>query len=87
MLRPKPCLSRPWLHNPFVGQLFREGRRGWQDRSPFVRPRTELGAGGQGEEPGEAKELSHRGAAVGQRSAECGSPVAHKACKVRQAQI
>jgi hypothetical protein len=50
-LLPTPCLSGPWLHNPFVGQLLWAGGGGcWKNRSPFVQAQDRGGGGvlGQG---------------------------------------
>lgn len=44
-LGPIPCLSGPWLHNPFVGQSLCEGGAG-RTEAPLSRPRQ-----GWGREP------------------------------------
>lgn len=44
---PIPCLSGPWLHNPFVGQSLCEGGGG-RTEAPLSRPRTGMGAGARG---------------------------------------
>lgn len=46
-LGPIPCLSGPWLHNPFVGQSLCEGGAG-RTEAPLSRPRTGMGAGARG---------------------------------------
>lgn len=46
-LGPIPCLSGPWLHNPFVGQSLCEGGAG-KTEAPLSRPRTGMGAGARG---------------------------------------
>lgn len=61
-LRPSPCLSGPWLHNPFVGQSLREGGAGGTE-APLSRPRTGVGAGVP--DSRNPRESSHRGAAPG----------------------
>lgn len=43
-LGPSPCLSGPWLHNPFVGQSLCEGGAG-RTEAPLSRPRIGVGAG------------------------------------------
>lgn len=59
-LRPSPCLSGPWLHNPFVGQSLCEGGAG-RTEAPLSKPRTGVGV----PESRNPRESSHRGAAPG----------------------
>lgn len=44
-LGPIPCLTGPWLYNPFVGQSLWEGGAGGTE-APLSRPRTRVGVGG-----------------------------------------